>query len=271
MNSTSHAQPSSHRGGSLFAGLLLTLAAALAPEAAVAAAKLKIAKAVWSDKAGTLTVKGSAKGNSGPVDVYDINGRRLGGGQDASFALTLGRQDLGNVPCAVRIEAGGTEAVKLVKGAPKACTGVPTCRITNPAEGASLQIGVQSHFEATANSSDPTAQPLKYEWDFAGGAMGHPTELMAMPTFIRDNSRYRVRFSATDAKGRRCEDAVEVVVGTPPAGLPGKVSEQATPKLGGELDGAKGDVVVMPVEDWTYQCVADHDYQPNQQAAFNPP
>jgi hypothetical protein len=171
----------------------------------------------------------------------------------------------------VRIEAGGTEAVKPVKGAPKSCAGAPVCSIVSPGQGTSLQIGVQSHFEATANSSDPTAQPLKYEWDFAGGAMGHPTELMAMPTFIRDNSHYRVRFSATDAKGRRCEDAVEVVVGTPPAGLPDKVSEQPAPKFGGELDGTKGDVVVMPVEDWTYQCVADHDYQPNQQAAFNPP
>ncbi|QJD29971.1 cytochrome C [Methylococcus geothermalis] len=270
MNTTSHAPPSLHRGGPLFAGLLLTLAATLAPEAALAAAKFKI-KATWSDKAGTLTIKGSAKGNNGPVDVYDINGRRLGSGQGASFALTLARQDLGNVPCAVRIEAGGTEAVKLVKGAPKSCAGVPTCSITSPADGAVLPIGVQSHFQAMANSSDPTAQPLKYEWDFAGGAMGHPTDLMAMPTFIRDNSHYRVRFSATDAKGRRCEDAVEVVVGTPPVGLPGKVSEQSAPKFGGELDGAKGDVVVMPFESWTYQGVADHDFQPNQELAFNPP
>jgi hypothetical protein len=38
------------RSGPLFAGLLLTLAATLAPEAALAAAKLKI-KAAWSDKA----------------------------------------------------------------------------------------------------------------------------------------------------------------------------------------------------------------------------
>lgn len=37
---------------------------------------------------------------------------------------------------------------------------------------------------------------------------------------------------AFDAKGRRCEDAVTVSVGTPPSGLSGKVSEQAAAKFG---------------------------------------
>jgi len=269
MNTVSHAPPNLFGGGPLLAGLAFVLSAALAPEAALAAAKLKIAKAGWSDKTGMLVIKGSAKNISGPVDVYDLNGRRLGSSQGGSFALTLSRQDLADVPCAVRVEAGDVETVKLVKGAPKTCTNAPICSIVTPAEGTALQVGTETHFEATASSTDPAAQPLKYEWDFAGGAWGHPTELMAMATFVRDNSSYRVRFAATDAKGRRCEDAVEVTVGMPPSGLPAKVAEQPAPRLGSELEGTAGDLVVLPFEDWTMQHTSDMRMNPNGYASFN--
>ncbi|MEW6038252.1 MAG: multiheme c-type cytochrome [Pseudomonadota bacterium] len=281
MNTTNHAPPSLPRSGPLFAGLLLTLAATLTPEAAIAAAKLKI-KAAWSDKTGTLTVKGSAKGNSGPVDVYDINGRRLGSGEGSSFALTLGRQDIGNVPCAVRIEADGTEAIKLVKRAPKSCAGAPACSIVSPGQGTAVQAGADTHFEATATAKDPAAQPFSYEWDFAGGAMGEliagsnppaykrPDTLSTRVQFVRNDSRYRVRFIATDAKGRRCEDSVEVTVGNPPAGLPAKVAEQEAPKLGSELDGAAGDVVVLPFQEWTYQNLSDMKLLNNGWSSANP-
>jgi hypothetical protein len=254
----------------LLGGPLLALAVLLAPQAVSAAAKIKIAKAAWSEKAGALTITGKAKNGAGAIDIYDINGRRLGGGQGDSFALKLSRQDLAGIPCAVRVQSGGTGAIKRVKGAPKSCAGVPTCSITSPADGASLQIGVPSHFQAEASSPDPTAQPLQYEWDFAGGAMGHPTELMAMPTFIRDNSHYRVRFSATDAKGRRCEDTVEVAVGTPPSGLPAKVPEQEAPRLGSELDGAAGDVAVLPFQEWSMQHEGDMKSIPNGYMSFVP-
>ncbi|UZR28468.1 cytochrome C [Methylococcus mesophilus] len=256
--------------GAAIACLLLGLTAALAPEAVLAAGKIKIARAGWSDKTGTLIVKGTAKNVDGAVDIYDINGRRLGGGQGPSFSLSLGRSDLPAVPCAVRVQSGDTEAIKPVKGAPKSCAKTPTCSIVAPASGTALKVGVETHFEAAAGSKDPAAQPLKYEWDFAGGAWGHPTDLMAMATFIRDNSTYRVRFSATDAQGRRCEDAVDVVVGTPPAGLPSKVPEQAAPKLGGELDGTPDDLAVLPFEDWTMQHTTDAKTMPNDYVSFNP-
>lgn len=41
-------------------GPLLALAVLLAPQAVSAAAKIKIAKAAWSEKAGTLTIAGKA-------------------------------------------------------------------------------------------------------------------------------------------------------------------------------------------------------------------
>ncbi|WP_228719950.1 cytochrome C [Methylococcus geothermalis] len=268
--------------GLILGGSLLALASLLAPQAVLAAAKIKISKAAWSEKAGTLTIKGSAKGNSGPVDVYDINGRRLGGGQGDGFALTLSRQDLAGIPCAVRVQSGDTEAIKPVKGAPKSCSGAPACSIVSPGQGAAIQVGVDTHFEATATAKDPAAQPFAYQWDFAGGAMGEliagtnppaykrPDTLSTMVAFVRNDSRYRVRFIATDAKGRRCEDAVEVVVGSPPTGLPAKVSEQPAPKLGAELDGTKGDVVVLPFEEWTYQNLSDMRYGSNGYGSFSP-
>ncbi|QXP88757.1 cytochrome C [Methylococcus capsulatus] len=261
---------------------LLPLVLALAPQAVPAAAKIKIAKTVWSDKAGTLTVAGKAKGGSGAIDIYDINGRWLGSGQGDGFALTLSRSDLAGVPCAVRVRSGDAEVIKAVKGAPKSCAGAPTCSIVNPTEGKAVQAGAETAFEATASTKDPAAQPLKYEWDFAGGAMGEliagsnppaykrPDTLATTVAFVRNDSHYRVRFIATDAKGRRCEDSVEVTVGNPPSGLPGKVAEQPAPKLGGELDGIRGDVVVMPFEEWTYQNLSDMRYGRNGWGSATP-
>ncbi|QXP82602.1 hypothetical protein [Methylococcus sp. Mc7] len=261
---------------------LLALAVLLAPQAVSAAAKIKIAKAAWSEKAGTLTITGKAKGGTGAVEIYDINGRRLGSGQGGSFAVTLNRQDLAGIPCAVRVQSGDTEVIKPVKGAPKSCAGAPACGIVSPGDGTVLQMGVETHFEATATAKDPAALPFKYEWDFGGGAMGEliagsyppaykrPDALSTRVQFVRNDSRYRVRFVATDAKGRRCEDSVEVMVGNPPSGLPSKVSEQPPPALGGELDGAAGDVVVLPFEEWTFQNSSDMRYNPNGYSSFSP-
>ncbi|WP_026597605.1 hypothetical protein [Methylococcus capsulatus] len=261
---------------------LLPLVLALAPQAVPAAAKIKVAKTVWSDKAGTLTVAGKAKGGSGAIDIYDINGRWLGSGQGDGFALTLSRSDLAGVPCAVRVRSGDAEVIKAVKGAPKSCAGAPTCSIVNPPEGKAVQAGAETAFEATASTKDPGAQPLKYEWDFAGGAMGEliagsnppaykrPDTLATTVAFVRNDSHYRVRFIATDAKGRRCEDAIEVLVGNPPSGLPPKVTEQEAPKLGSELAGTKGDVVVLPFEEWTFQNLSDMKYDRNGYGSFSP-
>ncbi|WP_367026059.1 multiheme c-type cytochrome [Methylococcus sp. ANG] len=262
---------------------LLALAVLLAPQAVSAAAKIKIAKAAWSEKAGALTITGKAKGGTGAVEIYDINGRRLGNGQGGSFAVTLSRQDLAGVPCAVRVQSGEAEVIKAVKGAPKSCSGAPTCSIVNPVQGKAIQAGAETAFEATATAKDPAAQPLKYEWDFAGGSLGVETSggspvavhkkadaLAASVSFVLDNTTHRVRFIATDAKGRRCEDAVEIAVGSPPSGLPAKVSEQPAPKLGAELDGSKGDLVVLPFDDWTMQGDSDADFMPNLYNSMSP-
>lgn len=40
-----------------------------------------------------------------------------------------------------------------------------------------MTVGEDTDFSASARLTDRKAGPLKFEWDFAGGAMGHPTEL----------------------------------------------------------------------------------------------
>ncbi|MDD2768271.1 MAG: Ig domain-containing protein [Methylococcus sp.] len=237
--------------------------------------QVHIAKAAWSAAHGLLTVKGRcpscAEGDA--VSVYDSSARLLASGTaDASRKFVFAVQD--NRPellCSVRVEAGGGSETKTVKGAPNGnCAKTPRCQILSPADGTALAAQQDVRFEAKAVLKDKNAGPLKYEWDFGGGAMGEdvtgaspvttyhrPDGETASVRFARDNSRYRVRFSATDTHNRRCEDAVEVIVGTPPSGLPAKVSEQTSPTFGGELDGVKDDLVVLPYEQWTMQ--SDHD------------
>ena len=229
---------------------------------------------------GVLAIEGSA-GAGALVDFYDLNGRRLGSGKGPNFALTLNRTQLADIPCAVRAESGGAEAIRAVKGAPASCTQFPTCSILAPVQGAKLKAGQMISFSAKAKGQT-TALPLTYAWDLAGGSMGElipgskppayrrPTGLNTKVQFERDNSSYRVRFTATDKLGRRCEDAVEVAVGAPPTGLPAKVKERPAPILGGELEGARDDVVVMPFEDWTYQNNSDMRMMPNGWSSFSP-
>lgn len=157
------------------------------------------------------------------------------------------------------------------------------CKITEPAAGAKLAVATDVAFKATVKADDPNAGTLKYEWDFAGGSMGEvipdtsPTAYKRPDTanttvqFVRNNSYYRVRFAVIDTLGRRCEDAVEVAVGTPPTGLPGKVAEQAAPVLGSDLDGVADDLVVLPFEDWTMQNFSDMKTVPNGYLSFAHP
>jgi hypothetical protein len=214
-----------------------------------------------------LNIAGTAPSGA-TVVLYDLNGRRLWSGRKASFAVTLDQGELAGVPCAVRAESAGTEAVLPVAGAPADCRKAPSCSILSPAPGATFKMGETVVFRAAAKASKP-ARPLSYDWDLAGGSMGEaikgsqplayrrPNTLATKVQFVRDDSTYRVRFVATDAEGRRCEDAVDVAVGHPPAGLPKKVKERPAPKLGGELQGAAEDVVVMPFEEWSYQNASD--------------
>ncbi|MDD5229600.1 MAG: cytochrome C, partial [Methylococcales bacterium] len=90
-----------------------------------------------------------------------------------------------------------------------------------------------------------------------------PTTLATNTQFVRDNSTYRVRFSATDALKRRCESSVDVQVGTPPiapSGVANMVQQSLAdaPQRGSGTKGVKRDLVVLPFQDQTMQHAQDH-------------
>jgi hypothetical protein len=158
-----------------------------------------------------------------------------------------------------------------VTGVPnKDCGKVPQCQILAPVNGLSVSANQDVSFKATAKLKDKKSGPLKLEWDLAGGSMGERLPGSNPPVhqrprgedttvqFVRDNSRYRVRFTAMDSKRRYCEDAIEVTVGTPPETPPGVplMASQAQSELNGrgsEAQGEAGDFVVLPYEQWTMQ------------------
>ncbi|NJD05534.1 MAG: hypothetical protein FIA97_03420 [Methylococcaceae bacterium] len=251
------------------------------------AAPLGLSSAIWSAKKGELTIRGKlAKAAEGAsVDLYDINGRRLGSpalSAKGSFSLRIAGDELVGVPCAVRAQSGDLDKVKPVAGAPKFCKQTPRCQITAPGADFATPVNTPVQFTASVQLPKSINNP-KYEWDFAGGAMGEeltdtglvktykrPDSLEASVAFVRDNSRYRVRFVVTDGDANlsmgspqyRCEDSVEIVVGTAPDVPPGVAPMAAdalssTPKKGSEANGEAGDLVVLPFQDWTMQHAQD--------------
>ncbi len=159
-------------------------------------------------------------------------------------------------------------------------TKTPTCKILSPKTGSVFTLNQKISFSAQANLKDKTANPLTYEWDFSGGVFGElipnsnppaykrPDGLKTNVQFVRDNARYTVHFSAMDAQNRRCESTIEVVIGTPPNGLPdiSKLAEESqknAPKLGKSLNGKEGDVVVLPYPEMGMQAHTDSRYQRN--------
>ncbi len=243
--------------------------------------KLIITKAGWSAKKNQLLIKGTIKqgSRSSPIAIFDLNGRRLAEATASPFTLTLDGQTLPSIPCSIRVESGNLESVKKVIGAPKSCLKAPTCQIVSPGSTGELAANKTITFQAKATLKDKRAGSLKTEWDFAGGVMQTDAQRMNLQNsnnlktevvFLRDNSQYRVRFSATDAKNRRCEDSIEVAVGTPPNGLPDKVAEQIAPKMGNELTGIENDLVVLPFEDLSMQSYTDSRLAPNQYVTIWP-
>ncbi len=267
--------------GSRYSALLLATLTGLisTTPVEVEAAKLKLTKTQWLAKKQSLTVTGklSQAAAGAGVELYDVNGRLLGIpvlSNKGAFSLTLKGNELPSVPCAIRAQSGSTELLKPVVGAPKSCNKVTTCSITEPVEGAAnLTVNQPVNFKAQVKPKGKGVTVVSQEWDFAGGALQkepfRKSGLETTATFVRDNSTYRVRFVATDSKGQRCEDSITVAVGTPPTGLPNKVSEQATPKFGAELDGVKGDLVVLPAPQWTMQHLSDARINPNLWASFS--
>jgi hypothetical protein len=275
---------------------------------AAAKPRLQVASAVWSPKnGGKLTVKGKLiRGESNAViSLASIDGKTLGGAvTDKNFSIVIPGSALAvpdnlsstgagyAVPCAVRVSSGSLSAAKKVAGNPnKACRQQPTCSIvaTTPAYLAGLKLGDEVTFTAKASFPGRRAEP-KYEWDFGGAAMGEditgqspvtvhkkPDGKSATVKFVRDGARYRVRFSAVDnslaameSKQYRCEDSLEVVVGTTPVGLPSAVSEETAPAVGSELNGDLDDYVVMPFEDWTMQSDTDANFMPDLYSSTSP-
>ena len=253
---------------SLLYVLIVSLILSISTAHAAAKPKLVLTKASWSAKKSQLLIKGAIKKGdlAAPIVIYDLNGRRLAEATGSPFTLTLSGQALASIPCSIRVESGNLESVKKVIGSPKSCLKAPTCQILSPLDADVIKANQSIVFEARANLKNKRAGSLKTEWDFAGGVMQtdaqrtnlhNENNLKTDAVFVRDNSRYRVRFIATDAKNRRCEDSVEVVVGTPPSGLPTKVAEQTKPELGNELAGILDDLVVLPVEEWSMQTYTD--------------
>lgn len=238
-----------------------------------AASPLTINKAAYDKKTGKLTIATTSK-SGGNLTLLHSGGGILATEADVSgkHSVVIPLAQLGQIPCSVEARVGETAVSKSVTGAPAECKKLPTCEILAPVNGAQLKINTAIDFKAKAQLKDKAAGPLTYEWDFAGGVFdnSHPATLEAKGIkFVRDHSRYRVRFAARDSLQRRCEAAVEVVVGTPPdIDLP-KVAEQASAVRGEETNGVADDLVVLPFQEWSMQHTSDMRQQPIGYDSFN--
>ncbi|NJD05533.1 MAG: hypothetical protein FIA97_03415 [Methylococcaceae bacterium] len=248
--------------------------------------KITLTKAVWAAKSQRLTVKGRIRhAPATDVDLFELNGAKLGSVSSSPFSLSIPGDQLTDIPCAVRAQAGAIEAVKPVAGNPnKACKQTPKCRILEPTGPITVNANEAVSFKAQATLAK-SAKP-QFEWDFGGGSMGiddstsakidsfqRASGTEATVRFILNDSRYRVRLSAVDgsikaqeSKPYRCEDSVEITVGSPPAETPDLTAvlgaaRQSPPKLEkdeqGNPSGHKDDLVVLPYEDLTMQCSED--------------
>lgn len=271
--------------------------------------KLKISNAALN-KNGVLTVKGSfatAPGESIPQDaqlqLLHGEGGVLGNktltannkrNNTQNFSFTIPKQQLNDKPCSVDVSIDGVSVSKKVSGAPKDCRLTPVCKITTPTvqkglDSVVIENGKPANFMGSAQFKDKKATPVKYEWDFSGGAIGqpmangngrfyhdgHPNSQEATVTFIKDNSYFRARFSATDGKGRRCEASIMVKIGdpiSPPESVKtmADISAKTTPLLGSELEGKTDDVVVLPFEQWSMSHDGDMKSIRNGWMNFNP-
>lgn len=255
------------------------------PAALAAASPLAIKSAAYNKTNQTLTVKTSVNGNaSGELLLLHSDGGILSqvpAGKSQTFTFRKNR--LGQVPCNIEARLGNARVSKAVTGASPECKKAPVCKITAPSSGSAIEANQAVLFTAEAKIKDKKAAPLIYEWDFAGGVMGEdktgsnlsslylqPVSLATTVKFVRNNSLYRVRFIATDSQQRRCEATVEIKVGTPPTGLPAKVAEQTAPVRGEETNGDKGDLVVIPFQEWSMQHFSDMRIIPDGYLSFSP-
>jgi hypothetical protein len=245
-------------------------------------APFAIKSAVYSKKTSMLTVKTRKDTSSGTLALVHGNGGVLDQTGDAEHTFVIPLSKLGEVPCTVDARVGDLKFVKPVKGATGDCRRLPVCKIMEPNLKSMPKAGEPMHFRAKALLRDNTAKPLRYEWDFAGGVMGQPSGVLPRNgrsegdvVFVRDNSRYRVRFAAMDAAGRRCESSIDVIVGKPPA-QPSEIamlsgsSVAAAPARSGALSKGRGEKVVLPYQDWTMQTATDARTVPDVYVVYGP-
>ena len=205
-------------------------------------------------------------GNKGRRTVFLFNDRtdellaqKKTRGKELRFSV---RGLSGNsVPCEVRVEAEGLFDVSSVANSPADCDVEPppppptenlppTCSIVAPGTDVSIDLGDSVFFEGEA--TDPEGGPLSFEWDFGGGADTRPT--VTNPgaiLFDVSNGSFITEFIVTDDQGARCTDQRLVEVGSPPDGLPPKVSEQPAP---GTAEAGNGENVVLAFNDLGMHC-----------------
>jgi hypothetical protein len=209
-----------------FLGLIWVLVFSLLSVQIVSAAP-NITRLIFNNANRTLRVEGVAK--NGLVSLYDA----VADQQLAVQTVTKGKfifnvTKLPTVPCSVRIMASDGAVVKLLAQGLACKSGdmPPVCRITSPASNQHIKFGQSLSFVGKA--SDPEQTFLHYEWDFGGCAAVRPEKANAgkVAFNVINNAACNVHFIATDLKGRRCADVLQVVVGTPPA-TPAKVKEEA--------------------------------------------
>ncbi len=251
-------------------------------QAAKAPAPLTIKSAVYNKKAAKLTVKTVVKNTTGLLTLLHNKGGVLGQTRDNKHTFSIPLAQLGDIPCQVEVRLGDLKVNRAVKGAAADCKKAPICNVLSPIENSNVAYNQNTPFEAHVILKDKKAGPIHYEWDFAGGVMGYPSgqlpgtgNVKADATFVRNNSRYRVRFTATDAVGRRCESSVNVVVGTLPAGLPNiaplaEAAQQSAPSKANALQKAAGERVVLPYQDWTMQTASDARTVPDVYVVYGP-
>lgn len=226
--------------------------------------RVEIKNATYESEKKKLTVEVSL-GNKGrrTVSLFDNNtDARLAEKRTRGKEVRISVRGLvsSRVPCEVRVESEGLSDVSRVENAPPACDDEPppptpenqppVCAIVAPGSDVAINLGDSVFFEGTA--SDPEGFPLSYEWDFGGGSDTRPTVVNpgAVLFDITDGS-FITEFIVTDDKGLRCTAQRRVEVGSPPDGLPPKVSEEPAP---GTPEAGDGENVVLAFNDLGMHC-----------------
>lgn len=179
-------------------------------------------------------------------------------GKEVKFRVNISG-DL--VPCVVRVESEGLSDTSEVSNAPESCNEEPPpppppanqppdCAIDEPTGDISIELGESVYF--AGSGSDPEGGPLQWEWDFGGGSDYRPeVPVPGDVLFDLGDGVFIATMTVTDIEGAVCTDQLSVEVGTPPEGLPPKVTEQPAPGTDGAGDGEN---VVLAFNDLGMHC-----------------